>query len=125
MSSFFVCEKNFSTGTPCKKSSGIQRLLTALTFLLTAFLLSRTPADADLWWHLRAGQVMWEQKSILLNDVFSYTRAGAPWVNAFWLSEILLYGLYSLGGYFALSAFVALLGALFLSAQFAMWGWVG
>jgi hypothetical protein len=95
-----------------QKSSDIQRLLTALTFLLTAFLLSRTPADADLWWHLRAGQVMLEQKSILLNDVFSYTRAGAPWVNAFWLSEILLYGLYSLGRYFALSAFVALLGAL-------------
>lgn len=92
--------------------SDIQRLLTALTFLLTAFLLSRTPIDADLWWHLRAGQEMWAQKSILLTDIFSYTRAGAPWVNAFWLSELLLYGLYSLGRYFALAAFVALLGAL-------------
>jgi len=95
-----------------QKSSDIQRLLTALTFLLTAFLLSRTPIDADLWWHLRAGQEMWTQKSILLTDIFSYTRAGAPWVNAFWLSELLLYGLYSLGRYFALAAFVALLGAL-------------
>ena len=94
------------------KSNSIQRLLTALTFLLTAFLLSRTPIDADLWWHLRAGQEMWAQKSILLTDIFSYTRAGAPWVNAFWLSELLLYGLYSLGRYFALAAFVALLGAL-------------
>ena len=92
--------------------SDIQRLLTALTFLLTAFLLSRTPIDADLWWHLRAGQEMWAQKSILLTDIFSYTRVGAPWVNAFWLSELLLYGLYSLGKYFALAAFVALLGAL-------------
>lgn len=94
------------------KSNTIQRLLTALTFLLTAFLLSRAPVDADLWWHLRAGQVMWEQKSILLTDIFSYTRAGAPWANAFWLSELLLYWLNGLGGYFALAAFVALLGAL-------------
>ncbi|GAB4503306.1 MAG: hypothetical protein Fur0043_02980 [Anaerolineales bacterium] len=95
-----------------QKSIIIQRLLSVLTFLLTAFLLSRSPADADLWWHLRAGQVMWTQKNILLTDVFSYTRAGAPWVNAFWLSDLLLYGLYSLGKPFALATFVALLGAL-------------
>ncbi|MFZ5877906.1 MAG: hypothetical protein ACOY0R_00900 [Chloroflexota bacterium] len=94
------------------KKNPLSNLLTALTFLLTAFLLSRPPVDADLWWHLRAGQVMWEQKSVLLADVFSYTRAGAPWVNAFWLSELLLYSLHRLGGYFALAAFVALLGAL-------------
>jgi hypothetical protein len=92
--------------------SPLQRLLNPLTFILVFFLLSRAPVDADLWWHLRAGQVMLAQKSILLSDIFSYTRAGGPWVNAFWLSELLLYGLYSLGEYVALAAFVALLGAL-------------
>ncbi len=95
-----------------QNASNLPRLLTALTFLLTAFLLSRSPVDADMWWHLRAGQVMWEQKSLLLNDVFSYPRAGAPWVNAFWLSDLLFYGLYGLGRYLALASFVALLGAL-------------
>ncbi len=92
--------------------SPLQRLLNPLIFILVFFLLSRAPVDADLWWHLRAGQVMWEQKSILLSDIFSYTRTGAPWINAFWLSELLSYELYSLGGYFALAAFVALLGGL-------------
>lgn len=55
---------------------------------------------------------MWAQKNILLTDIFSYTRAGAPWVNAFWLSDLLLYGLYQFGGMLALSAFVAFTAAL-------------
>ncbi len=93
-------------------SSRIARLFGVITFLLVAIVFSRTPADADLWWHLRAGQVMCESRNILLADVFSYTRAGAPWVNAFWLSELLLYGLHALGGMFAVAAFVALTGAL-------------
>jgi len=82
-----------------------------LTALLVFVLFIRTPVDADLWWHLRAGQSMWAQKSILLVDPFSYTRLGMPWVNAFWLSEILFYLLYRVGGYFALAAFVSLTGA--------------
>jgi hypothetical protein len=87
-------------------------LLTGVTFILVFFLLSRTPLDADMWWHLHTGQDMWEQKRILLSDLYSYTRLGAPWVNAFWLSEIILYLLYSLGGYFALTMFVSITGAL-------------
>ncbi len=86
-------------------------LLGSLTFILVFFILTRTPQDADMWWHLRAGQEMVEQKTILLTDQFSYTRAGEPWTNAFWLSEILFYGLYRSGGFFAISLFVSLVGA--------------
>jgi len=86
-------------------------LLGYLTFILVFFILTRTPQDADLWWHLRAGQEMWEQKTILLTDQFSHTRAGEPWTNAFWLSEIVFYLLYQVGGFFALSVFVSLAGA--------------
>jgi hypothetical protein len=100
------------TQTPTSKLAQFPLVLQALAALLVFFLLIRPPVDADLWWHLRAGQVMWEQKSILLEDVFSYTRAGEPWVNAFWLAELALYGLYRLGGYTALAAFVAGSGAL-------------
>ena len=88
------------------------RLLGAITLILVFLIFSRPPVDADMWWHLRAGQSMWEQQHILLNDTFSYTRAGAPWVNAFWLSEIILYMCYRIGGYFAIALFVSLTGAL-------------
>ncbi len=95
--------KNHSTFVP---------FLTAVLFILILLLLSRTPADADMWWHLKAGQIMWEQKNILVHDIFSYTRFQTSWVNAFWLSDLILYGCYTLGGYFALALFVALSGGL-------------
>jgi hypothetical protein len=83
-----------------------------LSALLVFIILARTPQDADMWWHLRAGQNMWQSKSILLTDTFSYTRAGQPWVNAFWVSEIVFYLSYKLGGFLALTCLVALVGAL-------------
>lgn len=98
--------------TPDPKSSHqIAQLVRAVTFLSIFLLLTRTPIDADIWWHLRAGQVMWESRSLLLEDVFSYTLPGAPWVNAFWISEILFFLLHEIGGYFALTVFVAASGA--------------
>jgi len=64
-----------------------------------------------MWWHLRAGQVMLQSRTILLTDAFSYTRTGAPWVNAFWISEVVFFLLYKLGGFFALTLLVAVTGA--------------
>ncbi len=75
-------------------------------------LLTHVPADPDMWWHLRNGQEMVRLRRILLEDHFSYTRHGTPWVNVFWLSDLLLYGIYRLGGYFGLSFYAALLGAI-------------
>ena len=98
--------------TPIGEAKAVERLVRFIAAALVFILLTRTPIDADLWWHLRAGQTMVEQGKILLTDIFSYTRFGVPWVNAFWASEILLSALYSLGGYFAITIFVALMGAV-------------
>ncbi|MCF6278330.1 MAG: hypothetical protein L3J16_06245 [Anaerolineales bacterium] len=90
-------------------SSAVDRLVLGITLLLIFILLTRTPADADMWWHLRAGDEMVQRGQILLRDVFSYTRAGTPWINAFWLADIFLFLIYKLGGYFTLAGFVALM----------------
>ena len=55
-----------------------QTLLEFLVPVLVFIILTRTPQDADMWWHLRAGQDMWQSKSILLTDTFSYTRSDNP-----------------------------------------------
>ena len=94
------------------ENKSLEKFLRSISFLLTFFLLSRAPIDADLWWHLRAGQLMWQKGEILLNDVFSYTKLGSNWVNAFWVSEVLLYWIHRIGGYFLLSFFVSLIGAI-------------
>src|SRR5271157_1035250 len=89
-----------------------QALLEFLVPILVFIILTRTPQDADMWWHLRAGQDMWQSKTILLTDTFSYTRFGQPWVNAFWVSEIVFYLLYRLGGFFSFTVVVALIGSV-------------
>ena len=103
----------FSTMNKLKFSAigKTQALLEFLVPILVFIILTRTPQDADMWWHLSAGQVMWQSKTILLTDTFSYTRFGHPWVNAFWISEIVFYLAYKLGGYFSLTLLVALIGA--------------
>lgn len=55
-------------------------------------------SDPDYFWHLSAGQYIWEHKSLPSSDIFSYTFAGKPWVLHEWLFEIILYGVHSLTG---------------------------
>lgn len=57
---------------------------------------------------------MWQQGKILLEDTFSYTRTGTPWVNAFWLSDLGLYGLWQTGGFFALAFVTAVIAVLLM-----------
>jgi len=90
-------------------SSTFDKLILSIALLLVFIISTRTPTDADMWWHLRSGEEMITQGRILLEDIFSYTRFGSPWVNAFWLSDILTYLIFNLGGYFTLGAFVALM----------------
>ena len=71
------------------------RLATAILFVAVFAMAARTPADTDTWWHLQAGRVTLESGRILQSDVFSHTRQGQPWINHSWLSQIILYLLFS------------------------------
>jgi hypothetical protein len=95
-----------------KRLTGMEALLFVLTTLLVFLMAARTPLESDLWWHLRAGQTTLETGQPLLKDVFSYTRQGSEWINHSWLAQVLLYGLYSWGGYLALGMVVALFATL-------------
>jgi hypothetical protein len=39
----------------------------------------------DLWWHLKTGEWIWQQRSFPQGDPFSYTAAGQPWIAHEWL----------------------------------------
>ena len=47
--------------------------------------------DADLWWHLRAGEWITQNHHLPVTDPFSYTGAGKPWIAYSWSFEVLLY----------------------------------
>jgi hypothetical protein len=82
-----------------------------------AFLLAATPArNSDLWLHLASGRLLSEGRLPDGTDPFSSTTQGVFWVNHTWLSDLLLFRIYNLGGGTALvvgkAVLIALLAAL-------------
>ena len=47
-------------------------------------------SDSDACWHWQQGNWMLQHHAILRTEIFSYTRAGAPLVEMWWLSEIVM-----------------------------------
>ncbi len=74
------------------------RLLTILAFLAIAAAALLMPAQNDTWWQLKAGERIWTTGHVLLSDTFSFTANGAFWPNHEWLSQVVFYGIYALGG---------------------------
>jgi hypothetical protein len=99
-------------------STASDRLLLVVALLLIFIMAARTPLDSDLWWHLSAGQETLRQGAVLRADVFSYTRAGTPWVNAFWLFDVAMLEIYRAAGYLGLGLLVALLATLSMGIVF-------
>jgi len=88
-----------------------------------------TIAPNDFWWHMRAGQVILQERAIPTTDLFSYTRFGQPWVYQSWLTELWFYLLYRAGGLELLllvkacvitASYVLVLCASLMSGG---WGW--
>jgi hypothetical protein len=92
-----------------------RRVFVAILALGLFVLAARNVTDPDVWWHLRTGQLIVQGHKTLHTDPYSFTRAGYPWVDHEWLSEILIFGLYRAAGYAGLiTAFAALIAVTFL-----------
>lgn len=81
----------------------------AILFFGLLAMTARTATDPDLWWHLRTGQWIVQNGSVPHVDSFSFTRAGHAWVSHEWLSEVLFYEFWKVGGAAALIIFAALI----------------
>lgn len=95
----------------------IRQLITAIVFMALFVMAARISMDTDSWWHLRAGEWMVENRSILQSDPFSYTRLGADWNYPGWLFEApmaLIYKKLGPGGLNLLTAGLVTLSFLFL-----------
>lgn len=87
--------------------------------------------EGDVFLHLRNGQYIVEHRMIPRTDPFTFTASGADWINHEWLYGVLIYGLYSVGGYSGLTSFkiivlVATFSLLFRLASRQTWasGWI-
>lgn len=84
---------------------------------------NRGLADPDIWWHLRNAQFLVQHGVMVRHDMFSFTAAGAPWINHEWLSELPYYVGWQLAGMrglylvLLLSVEVILMGVFYLATR--------
>ena len=75
-----------------------RRLLTLVFFVLLFTMAVRELRDPDFWWHLATGRYICQTGSIPRHDVFSYTVLDHRWITHEWLSQVVIWTLYLLGG---------------------------
>lgn len=66
---------------------------------------------ADTLWHIKAGSVMLEQRSLITHDIFSHTAGGKPWIAHEWLSEVIMALCHQVAGLAGVVVFFSLLVA--------------
>jgi hypothetical protein len=86
----------------------IDKAAVIILFALLFALATLIPVDTDTWWHLRSGEYTLTH-GMIYTDPFSFTKAGAEWVNHSWGSQILLYGIWKIAGNFGLAIYVSAL----------------
>ncbi len=97
------------------RSLTIERAAFIIIFALLFALAVRIPTDTDTWWHIRSGEYTLKQ-GMIYTDPFSFTKAGEPWTNHSWGSQVILYAVWQLAGNFGLAIFTAVLatGGMYL-----------
>jgi tetratricopeptide (TPR) repeat protein len=73
---------------------GLMLLMAAAAFALGCQQLS----DADVWWHLRAGQWIWNNQKVPALDLFTFASADRAWINLHWLFQLALAAAFGAGG---------------------------
>ena len=94
----------------------MRRLFPFALFVVLLAAAVRPTIDPDMWWHLRTGEAILSG-GIPRTDLFSFTFPTNEWVAHEWLSQILMWSLFQLGGLGGLSVFFAAVTA-------ATWGLV-
>jgi hypothetical protein len=51
--------------------------------------LAATPSAIDLAYHVKAGELMVEQRAVLRVDVLAWPTAGGPWLDQNWGAQVL------------------------------------
>ena len=88
---------------PGMKKSLIIGLSIAILLLFFICLVAQIQ-DPDFFWHLKSGELLWKHRSLPTKDIFAYTSP--PYqddrvhfiLTGFWLSQLMFYLMYAVGG---------------------------
>lgn len=106
----------FSRLQPLVHHFSRERFAMALLFVGLLAAACLIPAQSDTWWQLRTGEEMWRSGRVMLHDEFTFTVSGQRWPNHEWLTQVIFYAVYAVGG-------LPLLTLLCASAVTAAW-WI-
>ena len=95
-------------------------MVASLLAMLAALTVRGRFDDPDTWWHLKDGEVIWNTHTVFTTDLFSYTTNHHALIPHEWLSEVLIYGAYRLGGYSGLMLWLCFFSAALLIAGYAL-----
>ncbi len=102
------------------RALSVEECLVGAAFLGLTALACLMPVHNDTWWHLRSGQEMVQSRALLFTDRFSFTAANSFFWNHSWLAQIIFYGVFTVGGLPALTAFCAVLAVAAWAVQWRM-----
>ncbi len=108
-------------------------LLCLSLFLLYGYFLAHKIdlTTADLGRHIKNGEMLLQDSSVLSENLYSYTHPDFKWVNHHWASGVLAYAAWKLFGFvgiqviFILLSFATLAVFLFSGKSYAGWGIAG
>jgi hypothetical protein len=103
-------ESRVRTPAPASRPQWFRPLLAAFAVILLMGMFSPEAYDSDFWWHLKTGQLLWQQHRLPVPDPFAFTTAGAPTayrgelvtrqfnLTHEWLAQVWIYMAYALRG---------------------------
>jgi len=109
-----------SSTTLIKRVFSFPALLGALLVAGMATVARTFFVDPDVWWHIKFGQVILATHHWPTNDIYSFSVAGKPWIDAEWIGELLLATVYRLGGMRGLELYLLILGSSILVALYTL-----
>ena len=86
------------SGNLLKFEKYLEYALLSLVFIFLTVLLVRKLACFDIWFHLKAGQWIFNNRTVPIKDVFSYTASENLWIDSQWLFQLIFWLAYTLGG---------------------------
>ena len=74
-------------------------LLGAGVYVLLLIIGSGLLGDSDTYWQIAVGQWILDHATLPRVDIYSFTRAGEPWISSSWLAQVLYAASYNLAGW--------------------------
>src|SRR3981189_461045 len=84
-------------------------LLVGGVMIVIAALFVGSVQDPDFWWHIRIGQWMVETGRLPATDIFPYTAQSHVWTDHEYLTEVLMWLIYSKAGAIGIGLFFGLI----------------